>query len=126
MTNRVVTGIVLAACAATQVLADNWPQWRGPQLNGTSSETGLPSRWSKTEGLAWTLPLPAWSGSTPVIWRDRVFLNVADGPQVFLWCIDRDKGHVVWKRAIASGNRQIRKQNMSSPSPVTDGRTSGC
>jgi outer membrane protein assembly factor BamB len=121
MTNRVVTAIVLAACAATHVLADNWPQWRGPQLNGTSSETGLPIRWSKTESLAWTLPLPAWSGSTPVIWRDRVFLNVADGPQVFLWCIDRDNGHVVWKRAIASGNRQIRKQNMSSPSPVTDG-----
>jgi outer membrane protein assembly factor BamB len=116
-----VTALVLAACAATHVLADNWPQWRGPQLNGTSSETHLPIRWSKTESLAWTLPLPAWSGSTPIIWRDRVFLNVADGPQVWLWCIDRDKGLVVWKRAIASGNRQIRKQNMSSPSPVTDG-----
>ena len=121
MTNRVLIAVVLAACAATHVLADNWPQWRGPQLNGTSSETDLPIRWSKTESLAWTLPLPAWSGSTPVIWRDRVFLNVAEGPQVFLWCVDRDKGHVVWKRAIAAGNRQIRKQNMSSPSPVTDG-----
>ena len=92
---------------------DNWPQWRGPQLNGTSSETNLPIRWSKSEGAAWTLPLPAWSGSTPIVWADRIFLNVAEGPQVFLWCVDRDAGRVVWKRPIASGNRQIRKQNMT-------------
>ena len=113
--------IILAISTTTHVLADNWPQWRGPQLNGTTSETNLPVRWSKSEGVAWTLPLPAWSGSTPIIWGDRIFLNVADGLQVFLWCVDRDTGRVVWSRPIASGNRQIRKQNMSSPSPVTDG-----
>jgi outer membrane protein assembly factor BamB len=116
-----VSVIILVVCTTTHVLADNWPQWRGPQLNGTASETNLPIHWSKSEGTAWTLPLPAWSGSTPIIWGDRIFLNVADGPQVFLWCVDRDTGRVVWKRPIASGNRQIRKQNMSSPSPVTDG-----
>jgi outer membrane protein assembly factor BamB len=116
-----ISVIILAISTTTGVLADNWPQWRGPQLNGTTSETNLPIRWSKSEGAAWTLPLPAWSGSTPIIWGDRIFLNVADGPQVFLWCVDRDAGRVVWRRPIASGNRQIRKQNMSSPSPVTDG-----
>src|SRR5262249_11038501 len=85
-------------------------------------ETNLPLRWSKTEGLAWTLALPAWSGSTPIVWADRVFLNVADGPQIFLWSIDRTSGTVLWKRPLDRGNRQIRKQNMSTPSPVTDGR----
>ena len=35
--------IVLAAFFLTVApLAANWPQWRGPALNGTSSETGLP------------------------------------------------------------------------------------
>ena len=121
MTTRLFLAIALAACGATPMLADNWPQWRGPQLNGPSTETNLPIRWSKTEGLAWTLPLPAWSGSTPVVWRDRVFLNVAEGPQVFLWCVDRGKGTSSGSGRVAEGNRQIRKQNMSSPSPVTDG-----
>ena len=116
-----VSLIILASSVTTQLLADNWPQWRGPQLNGTSGETNLPVRWSKSEGAAWTLPLPAWSGSTPIIWGDRIFLNVADGPQVLVWCVDRGTGRVLWKRPIAMGNRQIRKQNMSSPSPVTDG-----
>ena len=114
-----IAGAVL--CLTAPLVADNWPQWRGPQLNGVSTETGLPTRWSKTEGVAWTLALPAWSGSTPIVWGDRLFLNVADGPGIFLWCVDRTSGAVVWKRPVATGNRQIRKQNMSSPSPVTDG-----
>src|SRR6185437_16204402 len=98
-----VSVIILATSVTTQVLADNWPQWRGPLLNGTTSETNLPLRWSKAEGVAWTLPLPAWSGSTPIVWGDRIFLNVAEGPQVFLWSVDRDSGRVVWKRPTAAG-----------------------
>ena len=121
MTRRLLLAIAVAACGATPMLAENWPQWRGPLLNGLSAETNLPIRWSRTEGLAWTLPMPAWSGSTPIVWGDRIFLNVADGPRVLLWSVDRAKGTVLWKRPLDDGNKQIRKQNMSSPSPVTDG-----
>ena len=39
--------------------AENWPQWRGPSLNGLSGEKNLPVRWSKTENIAWKLALPA-------------------------------------------------------------------
>ena len=58
--------------------AENWPNWRGPSRNGISRETNLPLKWSRTENVAWTLAMPSFSGSTPVIWADRVFLNVAD------------------------------------------------
>jgi hypothetical protein len=75
-----VSLIVLAIGTTTPMSADNWPQWRGPQLNGTTVETNLPIRWSKSDGVAWTLPLPAWSGSTPIIWADRIFLT---------WLMDR-------------------------------------
>src|SRR5262245_38702938 len=103
--NRVVTtrrvlsiGLILIVGAAARLAADNWPQWRGPLLNGLSHETNLPVRWSKTQGLAWKLPLPAWSGSTPIVWGDRIFLNVADGASTFLWCVNRADGTVRWKR----------------------------
>src|SRR6185436_14503554 len=69
--------------------------------------------------------LPAYSGSTPIIWGDLVFLNVATASatgQLELWAVDRNKKEPVWKRPIAGGNHIERKQNMSSPSPVTDGR----
>lgn len=102
--------------------AENWPQWRGPSLNGVSGEKNLPFRWSAEENIVWKLPLPSWSGSTPIIWGDLIFLNVADGDNLSLWCADRKKGDVVWKRTLGAGNVKMRKQNMSSPSPVTDGR----
>ena len=102
--------------------AENWPQWRGPSLNGVSGETGLPLRWSRTEHIAWKLELPAWSGSTPAVWGDRIFLNVAEGRALSLWAVDRARGTVLWKRMLGSGNTRMQKQNMSSPSPVTDGR----
>jgi hypothetical protein len=35
--------------------ADNWPQWRGPELNGVSKEVGLVRTWSPTENIAWNL-----------------------------------------------------------------------
>jgi outer membrane protein assembly factor BamB len=79
----------------------------------------------KTENIAWRLPLPAYSGSTPIIWGDRIFLNVAtaaDRGELELWAVDRSKQAVAWKRPLAGGNHIERKQNMSSPSPVTDGR----
>jgi outer membrane protein assembly factor BamB len=106
----------------TVARADNWPQWRGPNLNGFSNEKNLPSHWSADENIVWKLALPGWSGSTPIVWRDRIFLNIADGDNLELWCVDRNKGSILWKRPLGSGNVKMRKQNMSSPSPVTDGR----
>jgi outer membrane protein assembly factor BamB len=103
--------------------AENWPQWRGPNLNGVSGEKNLPWQWNTEENINWKLALPSWSGATPIIWNDRIFLNVADGNDLYLWCIDRTKGDVVWKKLLGSGNVKMRKQNMSSPSPVTDGKS---
>ena len=111
----------LLAVAALCVNAEDWPQWRGPTLDGVSRETGLPTKWTPTENITWKLELPAWSGATPIIWGDLIFLNVADGDSLSLWCVDRRGPTVLWKRPMGGGNLKVRKQNMSSPSPVTDG-----
>jgi outer membrane protein assembly factor BamB len=115
--------VIVAFVVASPSLHADWPQWRGPEANGTSRETGLPQRWSPTENVAWSLALPAPSGSTPIIAGDRIFLNVAEGNDIALWCVGRIKGDVLWKRPLGSGNVTMRKHNMSSPSPVTDGKS---
>ena len=78
-----------------------------------------------TKNVAWKLPLPAYSGSTPIIWGNTIFLNVATATNtgsIELWAIDRNKPEVKWKRLLVDANNMQRKQNMSSPSPVTDGK----
>ena len=124
MRRSVSVTCVFTLLASVSLLA-NWPAWRGPTADGISTETNLPTTWSATENIAWKLPLPAYSGSTPIIWGDTVFLNMATASNtgdLELWAIDRNKQAVTWKRPIAGGNHIERKQNMSSPSPVTDGR----
>ncbi len=116
-----VVALLLVAFAVAR--ADNWPQWRGPSLNGVSNEKNLPVKWTVEENVAWKVPMPGYSGSTPIIWRDRIFLNIADSDNLFLWCLNKTNGEVLWKKQLGAGNIKMRKQNMSSPSPVTDGRS---
>jgi outer membrane protein assembly factor BamB len=107
----------------SNIQAEHWPQWRGPLLNGISTEKNLPVRWSTTENITWKLAMPERSGATPIVWGDHVFLNVGEGASLALWAVDRGTGAVRWKRPLGDGNRRMMKQQMSSPSPVTDGRS---
>jgi len=124
--NRLVCTLSASVVAVAAVSAENWPQWRGPQLNGVSAEKGLPTKWTPEENIAWKLAMPSRTGATPIIWNNHVFLNVAlqekEG-DLELWAVDRGKGTVMWKKPLSGGNTMMRKQNMSSPSPVTDGTT---
>ena len=123
--------IALSTVAALNIVsADNWPQWRGPALNGISNEKNLPVKWTTEENVTWKLEMPAWSGSTPIIWGDYIFLNASEGESnksvkgdIYLLCVDRTKGTTLWKKLLGAGDTKLRKQNMSSPSPVTDGRS---
>jgi outer membrane protein assembly factor BamB len=114
---------VTLVIASAPLAAEHWPQWRGPQLNGLSAERNLPTRWSTTENITWKLPMTERSGATPIVWGDHVFLNVGEGANLSLWAVDRAAGTVRWRRPLGGGNRRMMKQQMSSPSPVTDGRT---
>ena len=129
MRSRPILALLLT-CAVAPLGAENWPHWRGPSKNGISTEKNLPTKWTiEGENVLWKLPMPALSGSTPIIWGDRIFLNVADPlpaaddtkPNIHLWAVDRVKGTILWQKPLGGGNRMQRKQNQSSPSPVTDG-----
>ena len=115
-------GVALFALMIPAVFAGNWPQWRGPTMDGISTEKNLPVKWDQNQNVTWKLKMPERSGATPIIWGDYVFLNVASGDNLEFWAVDRNKGTVLWKRPMGTGNVLMRKQNMSSPSPVTDGK----
>jgi outer membrane protein assembly factor BamB len=118
--------LVFVCLAGASLAAGNWPQWRGPYMNGVSDAQGLPLKWSAETGenIAWKLPMPSRSGATPIIWNNHIFLNVATAERegnVELWAVERSTGAIMWKRPLSGGNHMERKQNMSTPSPVTDG-----
>ncbi|HZV36531.1 MAG TPA: PQQ-binding-like beta-propeller repeat protein [Verrucomicrobiae bacterium] len=125
---RLLFGVtVVAACLAgltpQKSRAENWAHWRGPFFNGSTSETNLPVNWSTTENIAWTAPLPGLSGATPIIWGDHVFVSSPDADKnLCLFCFNRKDGKSLWQKTVAVGDRTKGRNNMASPSPVTDGK----
>ena len=137
MTRLLLTCALLSPAA---LASDNWPQWRGPNLDGTSDATGLPVSWSTTRNVVWRTKLPSWAAATPIIWGDTVFVTSAETgsslnrpnsrlseggdaalDRLYLIAVDRETGAIRWQQAMGRGNRIGNKQNMASPSPVTDG-----
>jgi outer membrane protein assembly factor BamB len=116
----VACSFVLAAAGVAA--AANWPQWRGPNNDGVSRETGLPTQWDGTQNIAWKLPLPGMGGSTPAVWGDRIFLTSEDGNDLVLLCVST-QGKELWKRTLGVGHLRFRQDegNGASASPSTDG-----
>jgi outer membrane protein assembly factor BamB len=103
--------------------AENWPQWRGPNYDGVSKETGLPTAWSAEKNVLWKLPLPGVGGSTPAVWVDRIFFTSQDGDDLVLMCVRTD-GKELWRRKLGTGKFKARgdEGNLASASPSTDGK----
>ena len=142
-----VLAIVLSAAGvvlqAEDALSD-WAQWRGPAGNGSApAARNLPIKWSPEHNVAWRAKLPSWSAATPILWGETIFVTSAEegfsasGPYrrdqgaakprssadgIFLIALNKRDGAERWRRRIGEGNRIYRKHNLSSPSPVTDGR----
>lgn len=97
------------------------PPQRRPGGGGGGGQEGRPlvpvtCEKIETSNVSWKLPLPAYSGSTPIIWGDMIFLNVATGAntgELELWAVDRRTQDVAWKRLLVNANHMERKQNMS-------------
>lgn len=111
MTTRLSGGLaVVLFLVATQLLADDWTEFRGPGGQGVSLEKGLPLKWSSTENIVWQADLPGPGASSPVTLRDRVFVtsysgyglepNAGDQKDLrrHLLCFDRTSGKPLWSK----------------------------
>ena len=83
----------------------DWPNWRGPEQNRVSRETGLIDHWDPTpesrENVLWTNPDGA-SISSPIVMRGKVYSIGRYKPgtryeQEQVVCIDADSGKTLWR-----------------------------
>jgi len=118
------SSVLCAAFWSSPCLAENWPQWRGPQNNGHSSEKGVPTEWGADKNIVWKLALPGQGSSTPCVWEDKIFITSPDGDDVVLMCIGTD-GKPKWKQRLSSTGKVVyknEKANDASASCSTDGQ----
>jgi outer membrane protein assembly factor BamB len=116
---------LLALIPLDSLLAENWPNWRGPHFNGASTEKDLPTVFSKTQGVAWETTLPGEGASTPVVWDDSIFLTSVDekADAVVGICLSAKSGKILWSVPFGKGVRIDERSTYAGSSPVTDGKT---
>lgn len=113
--------------SASIVRAENWPGWRGPRGDGTSSEANLPTEWDGDSGknVVWKVPVPYGGHSSPVIWGDRIFLTGADEAKSrrMLMAFDRGNGKLLWEIDVEDAplEKKHKLNSWASGTPVTDG-----
>lgn len=114
--------------------AENWPQFRGPDGDGHSSATGLPTEWSNSRNVAWKRADIGEGWSSPVVWENRIYLTAArpraggddDERNLYALCLDADNGNSVWEKLLfehdsRTAQRIHKKNSHASPTPFTDG-----
>ena len=77
--------------------AKYWPRWRGPTGQGLAAFGTYTDAWSATEGVKWKTKVPGSGNSSPIVWKDRIFLTTSenDGAALSLLSFDRANGKLL-------------------------------
>lgn len=99
---RLAQSLGLSLVLAVPLLADAWPELRGPRGDGHSAAQGVPLNWSETENVRWKVSIPGRGWSSPVVWGTQVWLTTAteDGRRMSALCFDRATGKVLLDREL--------------------------
>ena len=97
----VIAAIILFTGNSLTVGAGDWPQWRGPERNGLSTETGLLESWP-AEGPpeVWRFEQLGKGFGTVSTKNDRLYVQGTAGSDSVIFCLNRDQGTLVWKRSL--------------------------
>lgn len=135
---------------------DNWHQWRGPDATGSAARGNPPTTWSETENVQWKAPLEGAGSSTPIVWKDQVFVLTSintgevdpnatppsdqpDRPfgikfpntkyRFVVLSFDRNTGEELWRQTateLVPHEGHHGDNNFASASPTTDGERLYC
>lgn len=133
-TARISLAFAVYLTIATVSSAADWPQWRGPDGTGVSTEKQPPIVWHVQRSIAWKTTMPGPAASTPAIWGDAIFVTAhTSEDKLLLLRLAKKDGQIAWTQEIGSGTQERqgpRRQptkihkfySPAGPSPVTNGK----
>lgn len=144
--------LAITFLSSVTAVAQNWPSFRGPNASGVADGQDLPLEWSAPESIniLWKTAIPGLAHSSPIVWRDRVYVTAAvssagtaelrtgDSQSAgytavddvvphrwLLYSLDRRTGIVHWQKTVHEGVPEVRrhpKASHASATPATDGK----
>lgn len=116
--------------------ANDWAAFRGPDGQGVSAEKALPVEWSESENIAWKSPMPGPGASSPIVFKDHIYVTCysgffvpgeAEGNQKdlkrHLLCLDRKSGKKLWEKIVEAKlpeEERIRDHGFAANTPAAD------
>ena len=118
--------LVLPLFNTPPVFASDWPQFRGPEGQGHSTASKLPTTWSETENVLWKTPVPGSGWSSPALLGQQIWLTTAvdNGKTLHALAFDRRSGkllHDVVVFELEDPGPIHSKNSHASPTPLLEG-----
>lgn len=105
--------------------AKYWSRWRGPSGQGAVVGTNYVDTWSDTQNVKWKVPVPGIGHSSPIVWKDHIFLTTAreDGAKLSMLAFNRADGKLLWETPVPTPyvEHVYPKNSRASATAITDG-----
>lgn len=131
-----IRSLCLVVSLAPALLAQDWPQFRGPGGLGISQTKDLPVTWSETENVAWKTALPGHGSSSPMALNDRLYVTCYSGYGIernqgvmgdltlHVVCVNGKSGTILWDQRLKPTlpeSTRVRDHGYAAATPTTDG-----
>jgi outer membrane protein assembly factor BamB len=101
----------------------DWPQWRGPERNGLSKDTGLIKQWpSSGPRQIWSISGLGDGYGSLAVKGDRIFVQGTRGGASVVFCLNRSDGKTVWSAALGAKVNQSEGNGPRSTPTIDDNR----
>lgn len=138
-TNRLILPALLLAAPTLfppgSAAASDWPRFRGENGSGVSADAvAIPTEWSESKNLRWSVDLPGPGKSSPIIVGDKVIVtswsgeNPPEDLKRHLSCYDRKTGALLWSKELApkiedeAFRGMFTENGYASHTPACDGK----
>ncbi len=116
--------LLLSFALSAAPAADTWAGFRNDGT-GRTTAANLPLTWSPTENIGWRIETPGYGQSSPVVWKDRVYLTSVEGEQkekLHILCFTLADGKKLWQQTFPATQKGKNNPMMSraAGTPVCD------
>ncbi|MFT5524822.1 MAG: outer membrane protein assembly factor BamB [Pirellulaceae bacterium] len=125
---RSLVAFLFVLTLVSTAVCEDWPGWRGPRGDGSSSDKNVATQWDGETGknVKWKVPIDGYSHSSPIVWKDRIFVVscVKESTERVLISLDRSTGNILWQKSVLKAplEKLHNLNSHASGTPVTDGK----
>jgi len=108
--------VALTGVVGGQNGKSDWPQWRGPNRDGTLATFTAPQVWPDTLTQRWKIEVGT-GYATPIVVGNRVYAFSRQQDNEVMRALDADSGKIIWETSYAAGFKMNAATGRHGPGP---------